>query len=68
MSLTAGSGKGDASSHSGELHSVSVETRKGKRAGVVSGSEHGSVSSVEAGKTRVTSPTTVLPQKSVWWV
>ena len=51
LSLTAGSGKGDASSHSGELHSVRVETPKGKCAGVVSGSEHGSVSSVEADKT-----------------
>ena len=63
LSLTAGSGKGDASSHSGELHSVSVETPKGKRAGVVSGSEHGSVSSVEAGETRVTSLTTVVASK-----
>ena len=63
LSLTAGSGKGDTSSHSGELHSVSVETPKGKRACVVSGSEHGSVSSVEAGKTRVTSPTTVVASK-----
>ena len=63
LSLTAGSGKGDASSHSGELHSVSMETPKGKRAGVVSGSEHGSVSSVEAGETRVTSPTTVVASK-----
>ena len=63
LSLTAGSGKGDASSHGGELHSVSVETPKGKHAGVVSGSEHGSVSSVEAGETRMTSPTTVVASK-----
>ena len=69
--------KGDASSHSSQLHSMSVETPKGKRAGVVSGSEHGSVSSVEAGETRVTSPTIVVPSKvleadpfskSFWWV
>ena len=67
VSEVPGSRKGDVPSHGasgGELSRVSVEKSSGTHSSVVSGSEHGSTSSVETGMAKVTSTTTDVPQRS----